>query len=170
MPSARTMCAGVSSEQRVFCFGGREGKFEEGGVLSSALAYDPRTSRWDELPPMSAKRYGAAAVTMGSSIYVVGGKDSEVRGTAIPSLGETQPRTQNSKPQTLNPKTSENLTRCGSTRTLAPMTFPPCPLPPVTPVAPFAAAPFCSGMLEVPCTDKAPSKLTGAVGDGRNLR
>jgi len=81
LPSARTMCAGVGSGQRVFCFGGREGKFEEGDVLSSSLAYDPRTSRWDELPPMSAKRYGAAAVTMGSSIYVVGGKDSEVRGT-----------------------------------------------------------------------------------------
>lgn len=73
------MCAGVGNGQRVFSFGGREGKFEEGAVLSAALAYDPRTSRWDELPPMSAKRYGAAAVAMDNSIYVIGGKDSEVR-------------------------------------------------------------------------------------------
>jgi len=53
LPTARTMVAGVTNGQRVFCFGGREGKFEEGAVLTSALAYDVRTARWDELPPVS---------------------------------------------------------------------------------------------------------------------
>ena len=78
LPSKRTMVAGVSSGNRVFCFGGREGKFEEGDVLSSAIAFDPRTPRWEDLPPMSVKRYGSAAVSIDNSIYVVGGKDSEV--------------------------------------------------------------------------------------------
>jgi hypothetical protein len=55
-----------------------QGKFEEGNVLPCALALDPRTARWDELPRMSAARYGAAAIVMDSSIYIVGGKDSEV--------------------------------------------------------------------------------------------
>jgi hypothetical protein len=78
LPSQRTMVAGVGSGQRVFCFGGRAGKFEEGEVLSSALALDPRTRRWEELPAMSVKRYGAGAMALDNSIYVVGGKDGTV--------------------------------------------------------------------------------------------
>ena len=55
-----------------------EGKFEEGDVLASALAYDPRTPTWEELPPLRHRRYGAGAVAMGGCVYVFGGKDEEV--------------------------------------------------------------------------------------------
>ena len=78
LPSARTMVAGACSGERVFCVGGREGKFEEGDVLASALAYDPRTPTWEELPPLRHRRYGAGAVAMGGCVYVFGGKDEEV--------------------------------------------------------------------------------------------
>ena len=78
LPTARTMVAGVSNGQRLFCFGGREGKFDEGAVLASALAHDPRTRAWEHLPDLPAACYGAAAVAIDSCIYLFGGKTETV--------------------------------------------------------------------------------------------
>ena len=56
---------------RLHVMGGSTSAFS--GAVSSAARYDPGTNTWTALPPMPAARAGAAAVTVGSTVWVVGG-------------------------------------------------------------------------------------------------
>ncbi len=55
---------------KIYSFGGGGPAFKS---LNLSEVYDPQTDRWSSLRPMPTLRSGAAAVTVGNAIYVIGG-------------------------------------------------------------------------------------------------
>ena len=52
------------------------GSDSPGGRLSSVERYDPSTSTWEAVAPMSTARYSAACAVLDGKLYVAGGMDS----------------------------------------------------------------------------------------------
>ena len=71
MPAARHHLMAAAHGGALYAFGG-SAPFGF-GPTSTAWKYDPQTDTWHELPEMPEERMSGAAVTLGDSIYVVGG-------------------------------------------------------------------------------------------------
>lgn len=61
-----------AAPQGVFVFGGYLGG---GNPTARSFRFDPVAARWEEIAPMPGPRAAAAAVALGSSIFIVGGAD-----------------------------------------------------------------------------------------------
>jgi N-acetylneuraminic acid mutarotase len=58
--------------RRIFVFGGNNGE----AIQSRGSYYDPAEGRWLDLPPMPEARVVMAALPLGDTIYIVGGRDA----------------------------------------------------------------------------------------------
>jgi N-acetylneuraminic acid mutarotase len=71
-PSVIAFNATVAFSGRIYSFGGAD---STGTPLTTAYSYNPATDSWTSLAALPDGRYGAAAVTDGTSIYILGGND-----------------------------------------------------------------------------------------------
>ena len=66
--------AATTAGGKLYVFGGSTGPFS--GAVTNAAVYDPATNQWSVLPSMPVARGGATAQSVGGSIYVIGGMDT----------------------------------------------------------------------------------------------
>lgn len=73
VPTGRSGVAVLAHEGAVYTFGGEA--FAEGNsrTFDDAERFDPRTNRWEQLPPMPTSRHGLGAAAIDDAIYVVAG-------------------------------------------------------------------------------------------------
>lgn len=64
----------VGFNGKLYVFGGSTQPFS--GAVTNATVFDPTTSTWTSLAPMSTGRGGATAAVLNDNIYVVGGLDA----------------------------------------------------------------------------------------------
>lgn len=81
MPTPRGSIAAAAVGSTVYTFGG-EGNPAAGskGIFPQVEAYDTTHDTWRRLAPMPVPRHGTSAATVGRSIYIPGGGDSEGAG------------------------------------------------------------------------------------------
>ncbi|KAI4300648.1 hypothetical protein L6164_034000 [Bauhinia variegata] len=77
MPDTRSFFAAGEYAGKILIAGGHD---ENKNALCSAFAYDPRSDRWCELPPMCQDRDECQAFVMGSEFLVVSGYGSDNQG------------------------------------------------------------------------------------------
>lgn len=73
MPKAQGGLAAATLGGKIYVFGGEYFGAGGGGVFADAWEYDPRADQWRAVAPMPRPRHGLGAVTLGESIYVLGG-------------------------------------------------------------------------------------------------
>ncbi len=73
VPTGRSGVAVLEHRGYVYAFGGERLDEPDERTFDDAERYDPRTDRWELLPPMPTARHGLGAAAIGSSIYVVSG-------------------------------------------------------------------------------------------------
>lgn len=73
MAEARSSAAVVALQGRLYICGGRAGFHSHPRVLSSVERFDCHSGLWETLPSMQEPRYGAAAVALGSRLFLCGG-------------------------------------------------------------------------------------------------
>jgi hypothetical protein len=76
-PNATTEMAIVGVGDALYAFGG----IENHSATAAAYRYSPDEDRWTPIASLPERRYGAAAVTDGTSIYIVGGSGGDNVGT-----------------------------------------------------------------------------------------
>eukprot|EP00929_Paragymnodinium_shiwhaense_P112434 TRINITY_DN80694_c0_g1_i1.p1 TRINITY_DN80694_c0_g1~~TRINITY_DN80694_c0_g1_i1.p1 ORF type:complete len:460 (+),score=82.15 TRINITY_DN80694_c0_g1_i1:111-1490(+) len=81
--------------QNIYVFGGRPGgaPVQAPGGLGSAMMFDWWKGEWEELPPLSCKRVGAAAAVYGSRIVVAGGYGDKGNNSPLDSAEAFEPST-----------------------------------------------------------------------------
>jgi N-acetylneuraminic acid mutarotase len=77
MPQPRFGHCACAVGDAMYVLGGIEEIDEEEHAVSSVLKFDSRTQTWTEVAPMPAERDYAGACVVGSSIYVIGGRDND---------------------------------------------------------------------------------------------
>lgn len=81
MPSlsiARSHCPTTTYKGKLYGFGGGGPNFKS---LNSVIIFDPSTNTWDTGTNMPTLRSGSIAVTVGDSIYIIGGGFKQPNGT-----------------------------------------------------------------------------------------
>lgn len=73
MPKAQGGLAAAALNGKIYAFGGEYFGIGGGGVFADAWEYDPREDKWRAIAAMARPRHGLGAVTLGNSIYVIGG-------------------------------------------------------------------------------------------------
>lgn len=83
LPQAQGGLAAAALGGRLIAMGGEFFGREGTGVYGEAWAYEPARDRWDALPPLPTPRHGLGAVSIGDSLYAIGGATSAgARGTS----------------------------------------------------------------------------------------
>ena len=82
MPLAQGGLAASVLNGKIYVFGGEYFGAGGSGVFAEAWEYNPDTDKWRAVAAMPRRRHGLGAVTLGNSIYVLGG-------AAQPSSGAT---------------------------------------------------------------------------------
>lgn len=72
LPAGRHHLMAAAHDGRVYVFGGGR-SLVDWRPADTAWAYDPGSQTWTELVPMPEARLGAAAVSLGNYLYIVGG-------------------------------------------------------------------------------------------------
>lgn len=67
----RSYVSAVSVGGRVYAIGGQGGGVGADAILDTVAEYNPLTDTWTEAAPLPCAVYGASAVAIGSTIYVV---------------------------------------------------------------------------------------------------
>lgn len=73
MPKAQGGLAAATLGGKIYVFGGEYFGANGGGVFADAWEYDPRADQWRAVAPMPRPRHGLGAVTLGETIYILGG-------------------------------------------------------------------------------------------------
>lgn len=81
LPQAIGGAAAAVLNGKIYVFGGEYFSPASGGVFSQTWEYDPKTDRWRSVAAMARPRHGLGAVTLGSTIYALGGA-AQVGGNA----------------------------------------------------------------------------------------
>lgn len=84
LPTPRAWAPAVAYDGRIYVVGGvacTSGCAQFANSSAALEVYDPRTNRWEELPPMPTPRVGPAVAALDGKIYVMGGFNRD-HGTA----------------------------------------------------------------------------------------
>lgn len=73
VPTGRSGVAVVGFDGRVYAFGGERLDPANRGTFDAAERYDPRTQRWERLPPIPSSRHGLGAAAIDGGIHVISG-------------------------------------------------------------------------------------------------
>ncbi len=76
VPTGRSGVAVLEHGGEMYAFGGERFGDDGGRTFEDAERFDPRSGRWDRLPPMPTARHGLGAAAIGGSIYVISGGPS----------------------------------------------------------------------------------------------
>lgn len=73
VPTGRSGVAVLEANGRIYAFGGERLDEENRRTFDDAERFDPRTGRWDRLPPMPSARHGLGAAALDGGIHVISG-------------------------------------------------------------------------------------------------
>jgi hypothetical protein len=89
MPRAREHTGGAVVEGKLYVIGGRDAGSD---ALDTVARYDPRTDRWERLPPLPVPSGGLDTVVIDETVVAVGGGNDRA-GTVTGAVQRFDPRT-----------------------------------------------------------------------------
>lgn len=73
MPTGRGGIAAAAIGTKIYTFGGEGNQLRSDSIYPECESYDTVTDKWTKEPPMKIPRHGVPAVTVGNTIYIMGG-------------------------------------------------------------------------------------------------
>lgn len=86
MPTPRGGLAAAAMNGKLYVFGGEYFTSSGSGVFASNEEYDPTTRTWRTMRPLPTPRHGMSAVTIGDTIFVIGG--GPIAGYSVTAVNE----------------------------------------------------------------------------------